>query len=676
MASTVPPGFVDLHTAFMRPDTELNVMGVVIDYLPPAKSKGNDWMSTFTVVDNTTSYTGEKARYFRAQETDLPRFRSTGDVVMLRKVKIKDWSGMKIILSGRSSTWVVFHQASMPLSISEIQPILDLSKPVIVSEPNIPETRYAITLCNSQDRSSYSARIPQNVSIDTGTPNMSISAGSGPKLKFSLIKDVSIASYYDVVGQVVKLYPDDIKTELYITDYTSNGLLYNYEWGRSADDGAAREGDAYGYAPRATNKNWQGPFGKLTLSVTLWTPHSSWTQANVKEGDFVFLRNVHIKYSRDSKIEGVIHTDRQWPEKVDVSVLDSKENADDRVKDVLRRKRDYMKKFEHQSKEFVDEVRGQKRKKGDSTKPLSSAQLKKRRRQERKEAEQGKKSSKSAESNNDTTTKMTGKELNKNGASLLFLYQTQIWRRRYLICLPVACTHDSIPPRSLTSIISLEKTHAHITPNGTSCTLPFQNTCSRATVRVVDFFPHDLADFAVRHKTSEFDNLSDNDDDKSNNSDGSGSTSVSSVSDSDPDSTRKAEVKWEWRFCLLLEDANPSMEKTKDRIKVFVADDDAIFLLKMDAENLRTSPTTLPQLREKLFILWGDLEERKMRAGALRETNANDAVRKSGAEDAKEKGVMQCPLRTPPFQCCIKEYGVNVKGKWERRFRMFGATIS
>ena len=429
MVSTVPPGFVDLHTAFMRLDTELNVMGVVIDYLPPAKSRGSDWMSTFTIVDNTTSYAGEKARYFRPQETDLPSFRSTGDVVMLRKVKIKDWSGMKIILSGRSSTWVVFHQASMPLSISEIQPILDLSKLATAPEPNILETRYAITLCNSQDRSSYSARVSQNVSIDTGTPNTSISAGSGPKLKFSLIKDVSIASYYDIVGQVVKLYPDDIKTELYITDYTSNGLLYNYEWGRGADEGAAREGDAYGYAPKATKNNWQGPFGRLTLSVTLWTPHSSWTQANVKEGDFVFLRNVHIKYSRDSKIEGVLHTDRQWPERVDVSVLDSKESADDRVKDVLRRKRDYMKKFDHQIKAFVDEVRRQKRKEGDSAKPLSSAQLKKRRRQERKEAEQEKKNTKSAESEAGSTSRITARELNKNSTSLLSAYRILICRR-------------------------------------------------------------------------------------------------------------------------------------------------------------------------------------------------------------------------------------------------------
>ena len=115
----------------------------------------------------------------------------------------------------------------------------------------------------------------------------------------------------------------------------------------------------------------------------------------------------------------------------------------------------------------------------------------------------------------------------------------------------------------------------------------------------MDFFPHDLADFAVRHKTSEFDNLSDNDDDESDNSDDPGSASASSLAASDSDSSRKLEVKWEWRFCLLLEDANPSMEKTKDRLKVFVANDDAIFLLKIDPEKYVLTMdyfVTIPQL--------------------------------------------------------------------------------
>ena len=287
--------------------------------------------------------------------------------------------------------------------------------------------------------------------------------------------------------------------------------------------------------------------------------------------------------------------------------------------------------------------------------------------------------------------------------------------------LSVACTHDIIPTRSLSSILAFETTHAHITPNGTACILPFQNICSRATVRVVDFFPHDLVDFAVRHKTSEFDALSDNEngDDSEN---GNEFSSMPSSYNSGLESSSNVKSKWEWRFCLLLEDANPSMEKIKDRMKVVVANDDAVFLLKLDAEkyvvirellhaasiftsyfssallelllieplfrntpfrwlipispssSLRTAPVALSQLREKLFILWGDLEERKSCARALKDRNVNQAICKTTAEDGKI-GMTQSLPRTIPFQCCIKEYGVKVHGGWKRRFRMFGSTI-
>ena len=92
-------------------------------------------------------------------------------------------------------------------------------------------------------------------------------------------------------------------------------------------------------------------------------------------------------------------------------------------------------------------------------------------------------------------------------------------------------------------------------------------------------------------------------------------------------------------------------------------------------------------LREKLFLLWGDLEERKSEAStALKDVSSNPRVPKK--EEAP---------RNKPFQCCLKEYGVkkrvqqtergeedNVENEvtdapdewvWERRWRMFGTTI-
>ena len=227
---------------------------------------------------------------------------------------------------------------------------------------------------------------------------------------------------------------------------------------------------------------------------------------------------------------------------------------------------------------------------------------------------------------------------------------------------------------------------------------------------MVGFFPPRLEDFAVRYKVSEYDVLSDE----------SGSESENSSSSSEDDQSRNAgdhngkrDTQWAWRFCLLLEDASPGARKgeQRERMKVYVADNDAQFLLKMDAEeyvlllfsveprcatillihdnSLRKNYQALAMLREKLFILWGDLEEKKTREMALKEKNTNPRLRSTRDHGGDSEALNEAP-KARPFQCCIKEYGVRsmpLPGEesgcdndrdiygWERRFRMFGATI-
>lgn len=94
--------------------------------------------------------------------------------------------------------------------------------------------------------------------------------------------------------------------------------------------------------------------------------------------------------------------------------------------------------------------------------------------------------------------------------------------------------------------------------------------------------------------------------------------------------------------------------------------------------SLKQNPEALSRLREKLFILWGDLEERK---------RADPEKFNSGSSEVA--------VSAKPFACCIKEYGVKAKKGdarssteerpekeqdatfgWERRFGMLGTTIS
>lgn len=90
--------------------------------------------------------------------------------------------------------------------------------------------------------------------------------------------------------------------------------------------------------------------------------------------------------------------------------------------------------------------------------------------------------------------------------------------------------------------------------------LPFVNARYRARVRVVDFKPDNLEDFAQPVGDPSYDDLA-------------------SDAEEDWDGIPKG---WEWAFCLLVEDAlSTSPEKT--RMRLIVANDGAEHLLKMDA---------------------------------------------------------------------------------------------
>jgi hypothetical protein len=109
--------------------------------------------------------------------------------------------------------------------------------------------------------------------------------------------------------------------------------------------------------------------------------------------------------------------------------------------------------------------------------------------------------------------------------------------------------------------------------------------------------------------------------------------------------------------------------------------------------SLRASPQALSSLREKLFLLWGDLEEIKSRS---KSTNLPNQDQEQNEDAAPRKP------KSKPFECCLKEYGIrdtankprlnranddeegggdDAKSKheenygWERRWRLWGTTI-
>jgi len=101
---------------------------------------------------------------------------------------------------------------------------------------------------------------------------------------------------------------------------------------------------------------------------------------------------------------------------------------------------------------------------------------------------------------------------------------------------------------------------------------PFTVCKYRAHVRVVDYFPHNVEDFAVGRRATEYDMLSD----------------YSGGEDTDPEEDMRIfrsgkgfkKNVWEWRFALQVEDANK--KGSKDRIWLIVDNLAAQGLLGLD----------------------------------------------------------------------------------------------
>jgi protection-of-telomeres protein 1 len=386
MAQELPKDFVDFETALRRSAQETsNVIGRVTDFLPPRPSRGTDWQSKLELAEFDT-FGSQAVKWFRPNPSDHPQVTGTGDIVVLWNMKSSEWSGMKFLLSNHGSTWLVFHQKDIPEKADSTQLQLKYVKEKRAQKPTPEIMRYACALCNAGPRDVYTEPLTQLPTPDGTSGTMNVS--TGPRDKFSLIKDVKADTFYHIVAQVVKVFPTQSCLEIFVTDYTSNSLLFNHEKGSKGKAGVVRDGDEYGYAGRMAKKgdfSWPGPLGTRTLTVTLWPPHSYWASTNVKVNDTVFLRNTRIKVSTLGTLEGVMHSDKKYEDRIDISVIRIDKDADQRVKDLFRRKKDYEKQMKEEMNGSGEEVNGLKRQRDDSSEPLSKAQKKKKRKQEQME---------------------------------------------------------------------------------------------------------------------------------------------------------------------------------------------------------------------------------------------------------------------------------------------------
>ncbi len=641
MHSKPPSGFEELRqVAEKATDSEFCAVGVVTDFLPATKTKGTDYIVTFTLTDvSWLDGEGLKCRFFARTEEKLPNISSRGDVVVLRSVKLKRFNGQLLALSSLKSSWLVFHQQDIPTSNTETKGDLPVSKlSDQVPSPRKEMMDYAIALCNFLDRTTFGESAPLTTLQASNLLGSNGHPASPQPNKFQLIQDLvppkttTALKFADLLGEVRKIYSNDFRVELSITDYTSHEALYDYV--HPSDDEQGRDGDIFNYNP--AQNAWPGPWGKMSMVVTAWDAHAGFAREHVGLQSLVFLNNVQIGFDREgARMEGKLRGDRRYPDKINVTICNARQaKDDDRVKALLKRKLRYETEVKlhgikglEDSKRLKEESLQQPAKDQDLSR-TEKGKNKKQRNKKRKEKETAEKAKKKeAQAATSHASKSSGNSPNSN--------------------IRTNKVPDTVTPVKIFELLDPSAlTFDFQTPAGNPLTVPFKNNFYQLkNLRVIDYHPPNFADFAAPHKPSDYEFLSDYEGD-------------SDIDMDMPTDANGAEVSWEWRFELLVEDASPRAavkQDSKGRMKLLIAGKDADFLLRnIEATNLRKDKPCLAKLKEKLFLLWGDLQEQKEEEG-----RSGKPVEPSGR----------------PFDCLVKEYGVQVRGRWERVFALFGTSI-
>lgn len=329
-----------------------------------------------------------------------------------------------------------------------------------------------------------------------------------PKDKFALLKDIppdAPKPFYNIIGQVLRKHNGNGCQTIYFSDYTPNSHFYNRVKGDCADD--SQDGQP-----------WEGPWGKMSMQVSMFDLNAAYMTESIDVNNWVLLKNVKIERRDRQYIEGKLHTDGT---KINVELLRAKDtNMDDRLRAALQRKLEHV---QAQKKKLLGKGEGHDGKRKADGDVAEKPNSKKRRKEARAAAEKH-----AAEKDAKRQQKLN---LNEYGKWIYLLPQWVLTTR------PVCCIHPDQPIRSIADI----KRQVYLRDNdNTEHPFPFTNNKSNALVRVVDYFPPRIEDFAQPHYPSEFDNLS-------------------VYSGEEDDNTGDSE--WEWRFALQVEDTSMKPER-------------------------------------------------------------------------------------------------------------------
>jgi hypothetical protein len=303
---------------------------------------------------------------------------AAGDVLVISSAKVQSYRDTISLITNKTTSIHIYSASDIPKPPQSAQCAL---RPAYGSRQlGEKEHEYVSWFYHHTNKAS----IP-----DATTFEKQVDQSGHMKDKFCKLESIVDGRFCDVIVNVVKAPFDSMdKTTLWVSDYTENDSFYKFTLDDAKQLGG--RGDPYDINTGIhTATKWAGPFGKLSMQVTCFESHAAQVNSEVQLDQWIRIRNLRIKFGNNGiNLEGVLHEDRDFHRRqVDILQWSGKEDCDPRLKEAIRRKKEYEKRKKKQLRSFAEnengDSAGMKRKVNDSEEPKKNAKA---RRKETREA--------------------------------------------------------------------------------------------------------------------------------------------------------------------------------------------------------------------------------------------------------------------------------------------------
>ncbi|GAA5997498.1 uncharacterized protein JCM10292_000891 [Rhodotorula paludigena] len=300
----------------------LNLIAMAIVARPIQKIEGKpDWGTVLRIVDPTNASSSDdlEIRYYGQDGRFLPAV-NDGDIVVFHKLNWNKNNRQFVAYKGNGQYLI--------LPVDKLlggEPLSSFARPsergTSIGDEELAYARDLARWSTKHDllgntlvdlASASGTAAPQ--SLDAKQRSLKYAKGSSGGRKLVTLSEMDAGTFCDFRGEIVKLYnpwigrigPNDA-VQLFVTDYTSNSQLYNYD-----DTSEVR-------TP-----------GQITLQVSIFGNQSEpllGLRAEQLVGRVVFLRNVRPKMTNNDFLEATMVEDNKYPNRRDVNLVSEKNPA-------------------------------------------------------------------------------------------------------------------------------------------------------------------------------------------------------------------------------------------------------------------------------------------------------------------------------------------------------------